>query len=261
MAQLKFGVLVFPGSNGDTDCLYLLNTVLGVPTEPVWHGERRLAGYDCLILPGGFSYGDYLRAGAIARFSPVMGALRAFAAAGGPVLGICNGFQILTEAGILPGALLRNRELAFSSRPIQVRVEPDATATPFTSGVAGGAIWRLPIAHGEGRYFAAPETLAEIEAQRQVVLRYCDPDGALSEAANPNGSSHNIAGICNAAGNVLGLMPHPERAGEAHLGMADGLHLFHALIAACRSASGDTTAEDRLSGDKAPSYRPVAAGQ
>ncbi|MDQ2809388.1 MAG: phosphoribosylformylglycinamidine synthase subunit PurQ [Chloroflexota bacterium] len=251
MAQLKFGVLVFPGSNGDTDCLYLLNTVLGVPAEAVWHGERRVAGYDCLILPGGFSYGDYLRAGAIARFAPVMGALRDFAAAGRPVLGICNGFQILTEAGILPGALLRNGELAFSSRPIQVRVEAGATATPFTAGVTGGAVWRLPIAHGEGRYFAAPETLAEIEANRQVVLRYCEADGAISDAANPNGSSHGIAGICNAAGNVLGLMPHPERAGEALLGMTDGLHLFHALIAACRGAAGD----------RALSHRPVAAGR
>ncbi len=246
MAQLKFGVLVFPGSNGDQDCLYLLNEVLGVPTEAVWHGESRLAGYDCLILPGGFSYGDYLRAGAIARFAPVMGALRVFAAAGGPVLGICNGFQILAEAGLLPGALLRNGELAFSCRPIQVRVEPDATATPFTQDVPSGAVWRLPIAHGEGRYFAGPETLAEIEAQRQVVLRYCDAGGAITDAANPNGSSHGIAGLCNPAGNVLGLMPHPERAGEALLGMTDGLHLFHALIAACRGAAD---------------LRPVAAGR
>jgi phosphoribosylformylglycinamidine synthase len=237
MRQLKFGVLVFPGSNGDQDCLYLLNEVYGVPTDAVWHGETRLAGYDCLILPGGFSYGDYLRCGAIARFSAVMGPLRDFAAAGGPVLGICNGFQILAEAGLLPGALLRNAELAFSCRQVQVRVEPGATATPFTQGVPGGAVWRLPIAHGEGRYFAEPDTMAALEANRQVVLRYCEPDGRITDAANPNGSSNDIAGLCNTAGNVLGLMPHPERAGEPILGNADGRHLFDALIAACRGAA------------------------
>ncbi|HUS16746.1 MAG TPA: phosphoribosylformylglycinamidine synthase subunit PurQ [Chloroflexia bacterium] len=230
---MKFGVIVFPGSNGDHDCLYLLNEVLGVPTDAVWHGVSQLAGYDCLILPGGFSYGDYLRAGAIARFSPVMAPLRDYAAAGGPVLGICNGFQILTEAGLLPGALLRNAELAFSCREVHVRVEPGARATPYTQGVPAGAVWRLPIAHGEGRYFAEEDVLAEIEANQQVVLRYCDADGALTPGANPNGSSNGIAGVCNAAGNVLGLMPHPERAGEALIGGADGLHLFRALIAAC----------------------------
>ncbi|HMA32943.1 MAG TPA: phosphoribosylformylglycinamidine synthase subunit PurQ [Chloroflexia bacterium] len=236
---MKFGVLVFPGSNGDQDCLYLLNEVLGVATDAVWHEATQLAAYDCLILPGGFSYGDYLRCGAIARFSPVMAPLRAYAAAGGPVLGICNGFQILAEAGLLPGALLRNQELAFACRQIHVRVEPGAQATPFTQGVAGGTIWRLPIAHGEGRYFAAPETLAALAANRQIVLRYCAPDGEVTPVANPNGSSQAIAGVCNPAGNVLGLMPHPERAGEALVGGADGLQLFQALIAACSSAGAD----------------------
>ncbi len=239
MRTLKFGVIVFPGSNGDHDCLYLLNEVLGIPTDAVWHEETRLGGYDCLILPGGFSYGDYLRCGAIARFSPVMAPLRAYAEAGGPVLGICNGFQVLTEAGLLPGALLRNQELAFACRPVHVRVEPGALATPFTEGSAGGAVWRLPIAHGEGRYFAEPPTLAALAAGRQVVLRYCDPAGELSAAANPNGSSESIAGVCNPAGNVLGLMPHPERAGEALVGGADGLHLFRALVAACTRSGAD----------------------
>jgi phosphoribosylformylglycinamidine synthase I len=246
LRALKFGVIVFPGSNGDHDCLYLLNEVLGVPTDAVWHEETRLDGYDCLILPGGFSYGDYLRCGAIARFSPVMAPLRAYAAAGGPVLGICNGFQVLTEAGLLPGALLRNQELSFTCRQIHVRVEPGAQPTPFTEGIAAGTVWRLPIAHGEGRYYADPATLAALEAGGQVVLRYCDPDGTLSEAANPNGSSAGIAGICNAAGNVLGLMPHPERAGEAIVGNSDGLQLFRALIAACSRAGAD--------------FRAVAAG-
>jgi phosphoribosylformylglycinamidine synthase I len=232
MRPLKFGVLVFPGSNGDHDCLYLLNEVLGVPTDAVWHEETMLAGYDCVILPGGFSYGDYLRCGAIARFSPVMRALPEYVAHGGAVLGICNGFQILTEAGLLPGALLRNAELAFSCREVQVRVEPDARPTPFTAGVPAGAVWRLPIAHGEGRYFAEPETLAALEANRQIVLRYCDAGGAITEAANPNGSSQGIAGVCDAEGAVLGLMPHPERAGEPIIGNMDGLRLFHALIGA-----------------------------
>lgn len=239
MRKLKFGVIVFPGSNGDHDCLYLLNEVLGVPTDAVWHEETHLGGYDCLILPGGFSYGDYLRCGAIARFSPVIAPLRAYAEDGGPVLGICNGFQVLTEARLLPGALLRNAELAFACRSVHVRVEPGARPTPFTEGIAGGAVWRLPIAHGEGRYFAEPETLAALEAGRQVVLRYCDPTGHLSAAANPNGSSDGIAGICNVAGNVLGLMPHPERAGEALVGGDDGLHLFRALVAACTRSGAD----------------------
>ena len=242
MRQLKFGVLVFPGSNGDHDCLYLLNEVLGVPTDAVWHEEMRLAGYDCLILPGGFSYGDYLRCGAIARFSPVMAPLRDYAAGGRPVLGICNGFQILTEAGLLPGALLRNQELAFSCRTVHVRVEPEARATPFTAGVPGGTVWRLPIAHGEGRYFVEAAALADLEANHQIVLRYCAPGGVVTADANPNGSTAGIAGVCNAAGNVLGLMPHPERAGEDLVGGSDGLHLFRALIAACTQAGADLRA-------------------
>ncbi len=245
--KLRFGVIVFPGSNGDEDCLYLLNEVLGVPTDAVWHEETRLAGYDALILPGGFSYGDYLRAGAIARFSPVIAPLRAFAADGGPVLGICNGFQILTEAGLLPGALLRNEQLSFVCRTVHVRVEPGARATPFTDGVPSGTVWRLPIAHGEGRYFANPETLDALAAGKQIVLRYCDAAGRVGGDANPNGSSDDIAGICNAAGNVLGLMPHPERAGEDLVGGSDGLALFRALVESCTRAGAD--------------LRPVAAGR
>lgn len=233
MRQTKIGVIVFPGSNGDQDCLYLLNEVLGAAAAAVWHGEGDLDAYAGVILPGGFSYGDYLRCGAIARFSPIMGALRVFAAAGRPVLGICNGFQILTEAGLLPGALLRNQELAFSCRPVHVRVEPGHRAALVPGDVPGGTVWRLPIAHGEGRYFADPETLEALEAGGQVVLRYCTPAGAVEAAANPNGSSHGIAGICNAAGNILGLMPHPERAGEAIIGSSDGLALLRGFLTAC----------------------------
>ena len=232
MSRLRFGVVVFPGSNGDHDALHMLSAVLGQDAAPIWHGDRQVRGYDVLVLPGGFSYGDYLRAGAIARFAPVMSAVRDFAAAGGPVLGICNGFQILTEAHLLPGALLRNAELSFTCRWIHVRVESEARPTPFLDGVAPGTVWRLPIAHGEGRYYADPATEADLEAHGQIVLRYCTADGRLDPAANPNGSTAAIAGVCNPAGNVLGLMPHPERAGEALLGGDDGRQLFGALIRA-----------------------------
>jgi phosphoribosylformylglycinamidine synthase subunit PurQ / glutaminase len=230
--KLRFGVIIFPGSNGDHDALHMLNAVMGQEAQPVWHGARQVPGYDALVLPGGFSYGDYLRCGAIARFAPVMDAVRAFAAAGGPVLGICNGFQILTEAHLLPGALLRNGELSFTCRWVHVRTEAQARPTPFLHDVAPGTVWRLPIAHGEGRYYADPATLAALEANGQIVLRYCAPDGTLASAANPNGSTAAIAGICNAAGNVLGLMPHPERAGETLIGGDDGRHLFAALLRA-----------------------------
>ena len=232
MGKLRFGVIIFPGSNGDHDALHMLTAVMGQAAEPVWHGARQVRGFDALVLPGGFSYGDYLRCGAVARFAPVMDAVRDFAAVGGPVLGICNGFQILTEAHLLPGALLRNGELRFTCRWVHVRTEAGARPTPFLAGVPPGAVWRLPIAHGEGRYYADPATLADMEAQGQIVLRYCAPDGSLDAAANPNGSTAAIAGVCNAAGNVLGLMPHPERAGEALIGGADGRRLFAALIQA-----------------------------
>jgi phosphoribosylformylglycinamidine synthase len=228
----RFGVLIFPGSNGDHDALHMLNQVMGQEAEPVWHGARQVRGFDALVLPGGFSYGDYLRCGAIARFAPVMDAVCDFAAAGGPVLGICNGFQILTEAHLLPGALLRNAELSFACRWVHIRTEAGARATPFLAGVAPGTVWRLPIAHGEGCYYADPATVRDLEANGQVILRYCAPDGALTPDANPNGSTAVIAGVCNAAGNVLGLMPHPERAGETLIGGDDGQHLFAALLRA-----------------------------
>jgi phosphoribosylformylglycinamidine synthase len=227
---MNVGVLVFPGSNGDHDALYALGEVMGQRAELVWHTETDLSRYDMLVLPGGFSYGDYLRAGAIARFSPVMGAVKRFADAGGWVLGICNGFQVLTEAHLLPGALMRNGELAFSCRWVDVRVESSRSA--LLAGVPEGTVWRLPIAHGEGRYFASPETLTDLQKNNQIVLRYSTPSGDLDPAANPNGSSEAIAGVCNLEGNVLGLMPHPERAAEALLGGDDGRLFLQAVVAA-----------------------------
>ncbi len=228
MAQLKFGVLVFPGSNGDTDCLHLLNTVLGVPTEAVWHGERRLAGYDCLILPGGFAYGDYLRCGAIARFSPIMGAVGRHAAAGRPVFGICNGFQVLCEAGLLPGALMRNDVLQFRCEWVNLRVE--TTRSSFTAACASNQVLRMPISHGEGNYYAAPDVLSTLCEQDRVAFRYCAADGTITPGVNPNGSLQNIAGILSEGRNVLGMMPHPERASEELTGGVDGLLLWRSLI-------------------------------
>ncbi len=228
MSIMKAGVLVFPGSNGDHDALYAIGEVLGQRASLVWHTETDLSAYDLVILPGGFSYGDYLRAGAIARFSPAMQALKRYASEGGWVLGICNGFQILTESHLLPGALMRNSELAFSCRWVDVRVEESHSA--MLSGAPRGTVWRLPIAHGEGRYFADPATLNSLEVNGQIALRYCLPDGSLDPSANPNGSSDNIAGICNAEGNVLGLMPHPERAAEQILGSDDGRLFLKAVV-------------------------------
>jgi phosphoribosylformylglycinamidine synthase I len=225
---MRVGVIIFPGSNGDHDALYALGEVLGQETEMVWHTRTDLAGYDLVVLPGGFSYGDYLRAGAIARFAPVMEAVKRYADEGGWVLGICNGFQVLTEAHLLPGALMRNEKLSFSCRWVHVALQPSRSA--LLGGAAPGAVWRLPIAHGEGRYFADPATLDRMEANGQVVLRYCAPDGSPDPAANPNGSSRAIAGVCNLEGNVLGLMPHPERAAEAILGTDDGNHFLQAII-------------------------------
>ncbi len=226
---MRFAVVVFPGSNCDHDAYHAVKHVLGAEAAFVWHKDTDLAGADVVILPGGFSHGDYLRTGAIARFSPVMASVAAFAAAGGPVIGICNGFQILLEAGMLPGAMLRNRGLKFLCEHVHLRVE--RTDTPFTALCSEGQVLRLPIAHGDGNYYAAPAVLAALEAEGRVIFRYAGPDGRVSDAGNPNGSLNNIAGICNEARNVVGLMPHPERACEAALGSADGLVVFRSVVA------------------------------
>ncbi|MBI5378898.1 MAG: phosphoribosylformylglycinamidine synthase subunit PurQ [Nitrospirae bacterium] len=226
---MRFGIVRFPGSNCDGDCYHVVKEVLREEADFVWHKEEALGQrYQCLILPGGFSYGDYLRTGAIARFSPVMRAVERFAKEGGLVLGICNGFQILLEAGLLPGAVVRNRTLQFICRDVHLRVEN--AETPFTGSCRKGEVLRLPIAHGDGNYFADPETLAELESNRQVVFRYCAPEGDLTEEANPNGSVSHIAGICNAERNVLGMMPHPERCAEAILGNEDGRKIFASIL-------------------------------
>lgn len=221
---MKFGVVVFPGSNCDHDTYHVISKVIGQPVEFIWHKEERVGHCDAILLPGGFSYGDYLRTGAIARFSPVMRAVKEFAEGGGLVLGICNGFQILCEVGLLPGALLRNRDLKFICEHVNVRVE--RADTPFTVACTEGEVLSLPIAHGEGNYFCDQETLDELEREQRIVFRYCDENGEVTEASNPNGSLANIAGICNREGNVLGLMPHPERASESILGSHDGRQIF-----------------------------------
>jgi phosphoribosylformylglycinamidine synthase I len=226
---MKLGVVTFPGSNCDYDCYKAVQEGLGARAVFLWHKEHDLQGVDAVFLPGGFSYGDYLRAGAIAAHSPILREVKAFAAAGGPVAGICNGFQILCESGLLPGALVRNRSLKFRSRPVHLLVE--RTDTLFTSAYENGQVLQVPIAHGEGCYFAGPERLDELEANGQVVFRYCTPDGLVAPAANPNGSARGIAGIVNAAGNVLGMMPHPERAVDPLLGPTDGLGVFRSLAA------------------------------
>lgn len=225
---MKFAVVVFPGSNSDRDAWYAVGQVLGQQAELVWHKDTDLGGADAVILPGGFAHGDYLRTGAIARFSPIMAAVTRFAERGGPVLGICNGFQVLLEAGLLPGAMVRNRSVKFVSRHVHVRVEH--TDTPFTASCSKGQLLELPIAHGEGNYFADPETIGELETQRQIIFRYTDAAGEVSDAANPNGSINNIAGICNRARNVAGLMPHPERACEPSLGSADGRAVLQSIV-------------------------------
>jgi len=226
---MKFGVVVFPGSNCDMDCYHVIDQVLGHPVSYIWYQEKSLKGYDCIILPGGFSYGDYLRTGAIARFSPVMESIAAHAERGGLVLGICNGFQILLEAGLLPGAMRRNESLQFRCQDTHLRVEN--AATPFTRRYRPGEVIRMPIAHGDGNYYADSETLARMEQEGQIVFRYCTPEGEIAPQANPNGSLGNIAGICNRTGTVLGLMPHPERCSEKILGNADGLRLFRSVLA------------------------------
>jgi phosphoribosylformylglycinamidine synthase len=231
---MKFAVVVFPGSNCDHDAYHAVRHVLGQEAAFLWHKEASLGGADVVILPGGFSHGDYLRTGAIARFSPVMEAVRAFADRGGPVLGICNGFQVLLEAGLLPGAMLRNAGLKFRCEHVHVRVEQ--VDTPFTASCRPGQVLRIPIAHGEGNYFAEPDVVRELEERRQVVFRYTTAAGEITAEANPNGSVHSIAGICNRTRNVVGLMPHPERACEAALGSGDGLVVFESVVAALASA-------------------------
>ena len=225
---MKAAVIRFPGSNCDQDCHYALNRVFGVPTDYVWHKDTCLKGYDLVVLPGGFSYGDYLRCGAIARFSPIMKAVVDYANSGGLLIGICNGFQILTESRLLPGALVRNRSLHFVCEHRFLRVE--AVDNPFLKTVSTGRVLNIPIAHGEGNYTADEETLDQLVHNRQVLLRYCDVNGCASEESNPNGSARNIAGICNAGRNVFGLMPHPERACEERLGSTDGNFIFQSIL-------------------------------
>jgi len=225
---MNFAVLQFPGSNCDQDVVHVLGNVLGHSARLLWHKEESLGAVDAVIIPGGFSYGDYLRTGAIARFSPVMKAVQAFAAAGGRVLGICNGFQILCEAGLLPGALVRNRSLQF--RCEHVFLKTATTDSPFSNAIPEGKLLRVPIAHGEGCYFVDEESLGKLRANNQILWRYVDAGGAPTDASNPNGSLDNIAGICNERRNVAGLMPHPERASEALLGCADGLLVFESLV-------------------------------
>jgi len=225
---MKFGVVIFPGSNCDRDCYWAVSRVLGQEARYLWYQERDLSDLDCVILPGGFSFGDYLRAGALVRFSPVMEAVREYASRGGLVIGICNGFQILLEAGLLPGAMMRNRNLRFICEYVHIRVE--RTDTPFTCLFKEGEVLKIPIAHMEGNYFADEATLAGLKANNQVVFCYCSPEGDVSEEYNPNGSLENIAGICNEAGNVLGMMPHPERCCEALLGSEDGRRIFQSIV-------------------------------
>ena len=227
---MKFGVVVFPGSNCDHDAFHVLSTVLGQPTEWVWHQSTQVNHLDAIVLPGGFSYGDYLRTGALASHSPVLGAVKKFAERGGLVLGICNGFQILLEAGLLPGAMLRNRRLKFLCRFVHLRVE--TTDTPFTTACQAGQVLKMPIAHMDGNYFAGEATLRELERNHQIAFRYATPAGEIVDdaEANPNGALANIAGICNRERNVLGLMPHPDRSSEALMGSTDGLAIFQSLV-------------------------------
>jgi phosphoribosylformylglycinamidine synthase len=225
---MKFGVVVFPGSNCDHDAFYAIGNILKKPVEFIWHQSEDLAGSDAIILPGGFAYGDYLRTGAIARFSPVMKSVEKFAKSGGIVLGICNGFQILLEAGLLPGAMMRNKGLRYICRHVYIRVEE--TSTPVTCAAKQRQVLKIPIAHNDGNYNCDDTTLAELEKNRQVVFRYTSADGSNDDAGNPNGSVRNIAGICNRERNVVGLMPHPERAVESALDSADGLVVFSSLV-------------------------------
>ena len=224
---MKFGVVVFPGTWSDKDCFYVIDQVLHQPVEYIWHKDTDLTGFDCIILPGGFSYGDYLRCGAIARFSPVMKSVEAFANAGGIVYGICNGFQILCESGLIPGVLIKNDHLEFRCEWPSLRIEN--SDSPFTSKAEAGQIISVPISHGEGNYFADSATLDEIEKNNQVIFRYSSPEGCIDRENNPNGSLNNIAGITNREGNVLGMMPHPERCCDPLLGSTDGEVIFRSI--------------------------------
>lgn len=224
---MKFGVIVFPGSNCDHDAYHVISKHVGQPVDFIWHKQPDLSGYDAVILPGGFSYGDYLRAGALAHFSPVMNAVKEFAEQGKFVFGICNGFQILCESGLLPGALMRNRDLHFVCDHINIRVENNQT--PYTKSLEKGEVLSIPVAHAEGNYVCDDATLQELEKNNQIVFRYSNEDGEVTDEANPNGSRDNIAGICNREGNVLGMMPHPERACEGILGSDDGRNIFRSL--------------------------------
>jgi len=231
---MKFGVLQFPGSNCDHDAYHVVSKHVGQPVDFIWHKDTDLSGYDALIVPGGFSYGDYLRAGALARFSPVMNSVKEFAANGGFVLGICNGFQILCEAGLLPGALIRNKGLHFICKHVNIKVENSTTA--YTEQYENGEVLSIPIAHAEGNYTCDDETFQELEKNGQIVFRYCDESGNVTDAVNPNGARSNIAGICSREGNVLGMMPHPERACEELLGSNDGRELFKSLASRIQGA-------------------------
>jgi phosphoribosylformylglycinamidine synthase len=230
---MRFAIVVFPGTWSDTDCYHAVSDVLQQEADYVWHRQDSLSGYDCVILPGGFSYGDYLRPGAMARLSPVMNALRGFAASGGLVIGICNGFQILCEAGLLPGALLRNQHLQYRCQWTHLRTERADSA--FTRRCQRGQVLKVPVSHGEGNYYADAPALAGLERDGRVLLRYCEPSGAVTDAANPNGSAHNIAGLINEEGNILGMMPHPERCCEPILGGTDGKLIFQSIIDSCGS--------------------------
>jgi len=227
---MKFAVIVFPGSNCDHDAYHAATTVLDQQAELVWHKDTDLKGADAVVLPGGFAHGDYLRTGAMARFSPIMREVRAFADRGGPVIGICNGFQVLLESGLLPGAMLRNKGLKYRCEFVNIRVEQ--TDTPFTSGARVGQVLSIPIGHGEGNYYAPRDLLDKLEENRQVIFRYSTPEGLLADESNPNGSAHAIAGICNERRNVVGMMPHPERACEAALGGTDGLVILESIVKA-----------------------------
>ena len=227
---MKSAVIVFPGSNCDHDAYHAATAVLGQSAELIWHKDRDLKNADVVVLPGGFAHGDYLRTGAMARFSPIMNEVKAFAERGGPVIGICNGFQILLEAGLLPGAMLRNRSLKYRCEHVHLRVEQ--TDTPFTCAAKAGQVLRIPIGHGEGNYFAPPDTIKALEDHRQVVLRYTSPDGRIEDDWNPNGSMNAIGGVCNERRNVVGMMPHPERACEPLLGGTDGRIIFESVVGA-----------------------------
>ena len=230
---MNIGIVVFPGANCDRDCAYVASDVIGQSAQFIWHQETSLGEMDAIILPGGFSYGDYLRTGAIAHLSPIMDAVKAFAKQGGLVLGICNGFQILLESGLLPGAMLRNRGLSFRCEEVYVRVEN--AETPFTNQCHPGQVLKIPIAHAEGNYYTDPVTLSSLQANAQVIFRYCDADGQSTGPSNPNGSLDHIAGIRNAAGNVLGMMPHPERCAERALNNTDGFLVFQSMVASLKT--------------------------